>query len=264
MSDPISPQKEGLVPNEDDEMRARSASGTRVKVLPVAAPEPATVQEAVANNAVAAVPTEPETPPLANADTPAESAPATPSGSQPAWPLFLGFASFGLSIGLVAGLSPVSGISEKLMASLFSFVGGILLTYTGFQLSDKAGKPVISTTRVGGSLCSFSLALCLGIGLGATERIRDPLRIRPAGDGGGSSVAPVKLPGSAPAAGGAPAVASAQPAAKVPAMIINSRERDLQASVREKLRKGEYEKYPKKNLIDELSSLSDSCTTPDR
>jgi hypothetical protein len=257
---------------EDREMRERSVSSTRVKVPPAAALAQAVAEAALAN-AAALAPTEPITPPepAAVAVAPAEGAPPNPTEPQPAWPLFLGFASFGVLIGLVAGLSPVSGISEKLMASLFSFVGGVLLTYTGFQFSDRAGKQMISTVRVGGSLCAFSLALCVGIGLGATERIRDPLGIRRIDDGVSGNLAPAK-PGSVPAkppgsalpVGGSPVVTSAQPSLTTPPLIINSHDQDFQAAVRKKLRKGEYATYPVKNLIDELTTLSESCTPAGR
>jgi hypothetical protein len=82
--------------------------------------------------------------------------------------LYAGFASFGLTVGLVVGLSVQEGISGQLLTALFGFVGGSLLTYTGFRRAGKDLTPVPG--RVGAGMLSFCLCVIIGLGSGITVR----------------------------------------------------------------------------------------------
>jgi len=84
--------------------------------------------------------------------------------------LATGFFSLGLALGQVAGFSDARGISVTLLSSIFSFVGGSLLTFGGFQLPGTGAKWGLEPVRVGTSLACFSLGILLGTPAGVYER----------------------------------------------------------------------------------------------
>jgi len=53
----------------------------------------------------------------------------------------LGLGLFGSAVGMICGLSAASGISTLLITTLFSFVGGVVLTYASFQRTRGRGTP---------------------------------------------------------------------------------------------------------------------------
>jgi hypothetical protein len=83
--------------------------------------------------------------------------------------------AFGAALGLTTALSNVHGISSTLITTLFSFVGGVLLTYAGFRrvVRGKAGAEAAGDydlDQVGRSLRAFSWSLVLAIFVGLVVR----------------------------------------------------------------------------------------------
>lgn len=83
--------------------------------------------------------------------------------------LAIGFLCFGFAIGGLTGFSSAQGVSLTLLSSLFTFVSGVVLTFTGFRRmasSDSALDP----GRVGAGLAALSLGIVLGVLLGVYGR----------------------------------------------------------------------------------------------
>jgi hypothetical protein len=80
-----------------------------------------------------------------------------------------GLIAFGITVGLVTGLSTHEGISGQLLTALFGFVGGGLMTYAGFR--RKGEKSPLDPNRVGAGTLCFSLGVILGVagGIGVRE-----------------------------------------------------------------------------------------------
>ena len=92
----------------------------------------------------------------------------------------VGMVLFGFALGLTTGLSSASGISTTLVTSLFTFVGGALLTYSGFRKKTKApGKkeeeekevPRVDLPVVGKALTCVVAGLLVGLLLGISGRV---------------------------------------------------------------------------------------------
>jgi hypothetical protein len=82
---------------------------------------------------------------------------------------------FGTAVGFTTALSRVDGISQTLLTTLFSFVGGVLLTYAGFRRTLKARSgenpnDEYDLVQVGAALRSFSWAIVFGIATGLLVR----------------------------------------------------------------------------------------------
>lgn len=104
------------------------------------------------------------------------AAPLTPPPAGPAGlrPLYGGFFLFGSTLGVTTGLSTVSGISQTLLSSLFTFVGGVLLTYAGFQ-RHPGEKAVLDPARVGYGISALMLGILLGLYGGIYARLDPPV-----------------------------------------------------------------------------------------
>ncbi|HMJ09915.1 MAG TPA: hypothetical protein VK524_00850 [Polyangiaceae bacterium] len=89
------------------------------------------------------------------------------SGSDGLLVLASGFLAFGLMLGLLTGFSVSAGISQLLVASLFSFVGGVLLSYAGFR---RLGSELPDPVRVGAALGCFAVGLIVGTPTGVYMR----------------------------------------------------------------------------------------------
>jgi hypothetical protein len=101
-----------------------------------------------------------------------------------AWPaafLGVGFLFFGFALGDVAGFSIAQGISQTLLSALFTFVGGVLLSFGGFYVAARSGADVaspggtvrqvrIDAVRTGVGLACFSLGVTVGINTGVLSR----------------------------------------------------------------------------------------------
>jgi hypothetical protein len=101
-----------------------------------------------------------------------------------AWPaafLGVGFLFFGFALGDVAGFSIAQGISQTLLSALFTFVGGVLLSFGGFYVAARSGadgaspdgavrKVRIDAVRTGVGLACFSLGVTVGINTGVVSR----------------------------------------------------------------------------------------------
>jgi len=89
-----------------------------------------------------------------------------------AWYMGAGLFLFGMALGGTAGLSDVKGISQTLLSSLFTFAGGVLLSWAGFRRKSGAGGAATESATefdlrtLGISLAGFSLGVMLGSGLG--------------------------------------------------------------------------------------------------
>ena len=101
------------------------------------------------------------------------AAPNATAGTGPR-PLYLGFFLFGITLGITTGLSQVSGISQALLSALFTFVGGVLLTYAGFK-KKVADDSVLDVARVGHGLSALMTGILLGLYGGIYARLDPPL-----------------------------------------------------------------------------------------
>jgi hypothetical protein len=92
--------------------------------------------------------------------------------------LALGFFLFGMTAGAITGASSAEGISNSLLGSLFTFVGGTVLGFAGFRLRNKGADLAVSGRRVGGSTAAFSLGVLVGLagGIGARWHIEQHAR----------------------------------------------------------------------------------------
>jgi hypothetical protein len=147
-----------------------------------------------------------------------------------------GLAAFGFTIGLTVALSRTAGASATMLTSLFTFVGGVLLTYGGFHRraraslppEPKAGdaaastaKPVVAepptvdVDRVGSALFAMAIGVTCGLISGIYFREKGPQILE--------ALPPRAAVHPAPSASGAP------PAA--PTSTINVGIQDGQTSV---------------------------------
>lgn len=98
----------------------------------------------------------------------------------------LGLTAFGLALGAIAGLS-VSAIAQTLLTSVFTFVGGVLLSFAGFTVADRTSEGTtrtrIDTFRTGIGLAGFSLGLVGGVVGGIYLRVLHPGVVTPTCDG---------------------------------------------------------------------------------
>ena len=95
-----------------------------------------------------------------------------PARADAAW-LGIGFGLFGSVLGAIAGASSVQGISQTLLTSVLTFVGGAFLSYAGFRVRSRAGEErSVSGVRVGSSLAAISLGIWLGAAIGITARLQ--------------------------------------------------------------------------------------------
>jgi hypothetical protein len=84
----------------------------------------------------------------------------------------LGLGALGFAAGFVTGLSVHEGISSTLLSSIFSFVGGTLLSFSGFAYVLRgSGKRFVSTRRMGLGVFAFALGATLGPPAGITARV---------------------------------------------------------------------------------------------
>jgi hypothetical protein len=99
------------------------------------------------------------------------------SRSEGVFHIGLGLLMFGLSLGMTVGLSTQPGISQTLLTSLLGFVGGVLLTYAGFQRRTEGpgDTPRLDTRAVGIGLACFSVGTLVGMILGIYLRTVSPL-----------------------------------------------------------------------------------------
>jgi hypothetical protein len=129
--------------------------------------------------------------------------------------LAMGFALFGLVLGFATGVTRTSGASQSLVIGLFAFVGGSLLSYSGFRRFSAEAS--VEPRRVGQGLSGFSLGLLLGLVVGAlvrTEPVTEAKPIeRPVAPAKPAPAAPTAVPTSAASPAGATATAAAGPAA---------------------------------------------------
>src|SRR5450432_2838255 len=92
----------------------------------------------------------------------------------------VGLGLFGVVIGMVSGLSLSSGTATSLLSGLFSFVGGVVLAYSGFRrkVVKVEGQPAVEDApdlqRVGLGLSFVSLGVIVGIVAGMWVRYDDP------------------------------------------------------------------------------------------
>lgn len=84
----------------------------------------------------------------------------------------LGLATLGFAAGFTTGLSVHEGISSSLLSSIFSFVGGTLLSFSGFSYVLRgSGRTVVNTRRLGLGVLGFALGVTLGQPTGITVRV---------------------------------------------------------------------------------------------
>jgi hypothetical protein len=97
---------------------------------------------------------------------------AAPVGRSGTVWLGIGFLLFGFALGEVTGFSVAQGISQTLLSALFTFVGGVLLTFTGFRVRARAASNAvdIDPLRVGVGLGCFSLGVIWGTNVGVLTR----------------------------------------------------------------------------------------------
>jgi hypothetical protein len=91
-----------------------------------------------------------------------------------------GLLAYGLMVGGIAGLSVASGTSSQLLTSVFTFVGGVLLTYGGF--ARRSGG--LRRSAVGAGLLCFSLGVLGGAYGGIELRFRKAELFAAQGKGG--------------------------------------------------------------------------------
>jgi hypothetical protein len=97
---------------------------------------------------------------------------AAPVGRSATVWLGIGFLLFGFALGEVTGFSVAQGISQTLLSALFTFVGGVLLTFTGFRVRAHAASSAVDVDpiRVGVGLGCFSLGVIWGTNVGVLTR----------------------------------------------------------------------------------------------
>jgi hypothetical protein len=143
----------------------------------------------------------------------------------------IGLAAFGLALGAIAGLA-VSPVAQTLLTSLFTFVGGVLLTFAGFTVEDRRSdgnvRTRIDTFRTGLGLAGFSLGLIAGVVAGIYVRVLHP----------GVVVAPADAKPAAAAQ--APAPAHDKPAAAGSAFGLQGLSADACADIKRELDGGQY------------------------
>jgi peptidoglycan/LPS O-acetylase OafA/YrhL len=86
----------------------------------------------------------------------------------------IGMILFGFVLGLTTGLSSASGISTTLLTSLFTFVGGVLLTYSGFRRKKKEKEeetPRFDLAIIGKAVTCMVAGILLGLLLGISARV---------------------------------------------------------------------------------------------
>jgi hypothetical protein len=86
--------------------------------------------------------------------------------------LGIGFLCFGLALGELTGMSLTPGISQIVLTSVFTFVGGVMLSYAGFRrvVASGGSRAFIDPQRVGVALACFSVGLALGAPAGVYAR----------------------------------------------------------------------------------------------
>jgi hypothetical protein len=86
--------------------------------------------------------------------------------------LGVGFLCFGLALGELTGMSLTPGISQVVLTSVFTFVGGVMLSYAGFRrvVASGGSRAFIDPQRVGVALACFSVGLALGAPAGVYAR----------------------------------------------------------------------------------------------
>lgn len=115
----------------------------------------------------------------------------------------VGLLFFGFVLGITVGLSEMKGISQTLLSAMFTFVGGVLLSYAGFRRKQShsakpAAKsaPELSTRKVGIGLTCFSIGILLGLSSGIYVRLKVrivPMETSDVPDGGVESPGPKSL-----------------------------------------------------------------------
>jgi hypothetical protein len=83
--------------------------------------------------------------------------------------LGLGLGALGFVLGFTTALSVHEGISSALLAGMFSFVAGTLLTFAGFRFM-KGGRLLVSSRRAGIGVFTFAIGVLLGEPAGIAVR----------------------------------------------------------------------------------------------
>jgi hypothetical protein len=150
--------------------------------------------------------------------------------------LGLGFGLFGSVLGAIAGASSVQGISQTLLTSVLTFVGGAFLSYAGFRVRPHAGEaPSVSGVRVGASLAAISLGIWLGAGVGIYARLRFDAAERAR-------------------------LGAAQPAAAAPRNLLQADQgRTFCQETRQRLADPDYRQTPIGVLLGELRGVVEEC-----
>lgn len=84
--------------------------------------------------------------------------------------LGLAFFCLGFALGELTGFSTAQGISQALLTAVFSFVGGVLLSYAGFRRVAEDGRLRLDPQRVSTGVVGLSLGLCIGLPSGVYTR----------------------------------------------------------------------------------------------
>src|SRR5437899_6385275 len=103
-------------------------------------------------------------PPLAHSPLVSMVAPAMPTSRRTSATLAKAFGLFGFALGGMTGFSVAQGISQVLVTSVFTFVGGVLLSYAGFRkVLRAAGQPAgLDPVRMSVAVGCLSLGLVAG------------------------------------------------------------------------------------------------------
>lgn len=87
-----------------------------------------------------------------------------PGHADAAW-LGVGFGAFGSVLGAIAGASSVQGISQMLLTSVLTFVGGAFLSYAGFRVLCRQSRGLRSSPRctwcTTAACCTFAAAMAM-------------------------------------------------------------------------------------------------------
>lgn len=118
---------------------------------------------------------ESELPPPSASARPATRASVSPERRRSAAGVFalgLAFGAFGFSLGELSGFSVMQGISQIVLSSTVTFVGGVLLSYAGLRRVSHGQKRRVlpDPLRVGVALGCLSLGLCTGVPVGVYLR----------------------------------------------------------------------------------------------